>query len=76
MVAPSADNWIHTPVLVLNASYEAIDEIAADRAVVLLLSGAAESIAEREPRFPIRSKHLEIFCPRRFGCFATSTSSR
>lgn len=63
VVAPSADNWIHTPVLVLNASYEAIDEIAADRAVVLLLSGAAESIADREPRFPIRSKHLEIVLP-------------
>ncbi|NKY86593.1 HNH endonuclease [Nocardia veterana] len=57
------DNWIHTPVLVLNASYEALTDIGADRAVVLVISGAAETVAERRPRFPIRSKHLEIALP-------------
>ncbi len=29
----TADNWICTRVLVLNASYEALDEVTADRAV-------------------------------------------
>ncbi|WP_052172724.1 HNH endonuclease [Nocardia sp. BMG111209] len=57
------DNWIHTDVLVLNASYEALTEIGAERAVVLLVSGAAESIANREPYFPVRSKHLELALP-------------
>ncbi|SUA43677.1 HNH endonuclease [Nocardia africana] len=57
------DNWIHAPVLVLNASYEALTDIGADRAVVLVISGAAETVAERQPRFPIRSKHLEIALP-------------
>ncbi|MCX4092652.1 HNH endonuclease [Nocardia sp. alder85J] len=60
---PTPDNWIHTAVLVLNASYEALTEIGAERAVVLLVSGAAEAIANREPYFPIRSKHLEIALP-------------
>ncbi|MGW0247172.1 HNH endonuclease [Nocardia goodfellowii] len=62
-VVLTADNWIHSPVLVLNASFEALDEISADRAVVLLMSGAAESIADRAPYFPIRSKQLEIPLP-------------
>lgn len=62
-VAPTSDTWIHTSVLVLNASYEALDEIGADRAVVLLTSGVAESVADREPYFPIRSKQLEIALP-------------
>ncbi|AHH18002.1 putative HNH endonuclease [Nocardia nova SH22a] len=57
------DNWIHSQVLVLNASYEALADIGAERAVVLLISGAAEVVAEREPHFPIRSKHLEIALP-------------
>ncbi|MEV5650692.1 HNH endonuclease [Nocardia sp. NPDC052254] len=57
------DNWIHSQVLVLNASYEALTDIGAERAVVLLISGAAETVAEREPHFPIRSKHLEIVLP-------------
>lgn len=61
--AITADNWIHTGVLVLNASYEALDEIKADRAVVLLVAGAAESVADREPYFPIRSRHREIALP-------------
>ncbi|RBO93789.1 5-methylcytosine-specific restriction endonuclease McrA [Nocardia puris] len=61
--ALTVDNWIHSGVLVLNASYEALDEIAADRAVVLVLSGAAESVADREPYFPIRSRHVEIALP-------------
>lgn len=61
--APNPDNWINTGVLVLNASYEALTEIGADRAVVLLITGAAETVTEREPRFPIRSKHVEIVLP-------------
>lgn len=59
----TVDNWIHTPVLVLNASYEALDDVPAERAVVLLLAGAAESVADREPHFPVRSQHLEIALP-------------
>lgn len=57
------DNWIHAQVLVLNASYEALTDIGADRAVVLVISGTAETVAERQPHFPIRSKHLEIALP-------------
>lgn len=60
---PSADNWIQTQVLVLNASYEALTDVGADRAVVLLISGAAETVAVREPHVPIRSKHLELALP-------------
>nr|WP_239476642.1 HNH endonuclease [Nocardia arizonensis] len=62
-MALTTDNWIHTGVLVLNASYETLDEIGADRAVVLLTSGAAESVVDREPYFPIRSMRLEIALP-------------
>lgn len=59
----TAGNWIHTGVLLLNASFEALTEIRADRAVVLLLSGAAESVQDRQPHFPIRSKHMELVLP-------------
>lgn len=59
----TADNWIHSGVLLLNASYEALTEIRAERAVVLLITGAAEPVTEREPHFAIRSKHLEIGLP-------------
>ena len=62
-VVLTVDNWIHTRVLVLNASYEALTEISAERAVVLLMDGTAERVADREPHFPIRSKHLEIALP-------------
>ncbi|MGV9679850.1 HNH endonuclease [Nocardia sp. NPDC003482] len=57
------DNWIHTGVLLLNASYEALCEIGADRAIVLLVSGVAETVADREPYVPIRSRHLELALP-------------
>lgn len=57
------DNWIRSRVLVLNASYEALTRIPADRAVVLLTSGIAESIVIRQPHFPIRSQHTEIMLP-------------
>ncbi|WP_328395343.1 HNH endonuclease [Nocardia sp. NBC_00416] len=57
------DNWIHTRVLVLNASFEALAEIPADRAVVLLTTGIAESVVVRRPYFPIRSQHTEIMLP-------------
>ncbi|WSY61828.1 HNH endonuclease [Nocardia sp. NBC_00881] len=62
-VVLTADNWIHTGVLVLNASYEALDEISADRAVVLLIAGAAETVTDREPHFPIRSRRVELALP-------------
>ncbi|MFQ6392851.1 HNH endonuclease [Nocardia sp. KC 131] len=62
-VALTVDNWIHTRVVVLNASYEALSEVTAERAVVLLMGGVAEAVADREPHFPIRSKHLEIALP-------------
>ncbi len=62
-VVSTVDNWIHTRVLVLNASYEVLAEISADRAIALLMGGAAESIADREPHFPIRSEHLELALP-------------
>ncbi|MEU7765107.1 HNH endonuclease [Nocardia sp. NPDC049190] len=54
---------MNTGVVVLNASYEALDEITADRAVVLLIAGAAETVVVRDPRFPIRSRHLELALP-------------
>lgn len=59
----TTDNWIHSGVLLLNASYEALTTIRAERAVVLLLSGAAEPVTDRQPHFPIRSKRLEIALP-------------
>ena len=59
----TADNWINASVLVLNVTYEALDEIPADRAVVLVTLGAAEITAERVPRFPIRSQHFETVLP-------------
>jgi 5-methylcytosine-specific restriction endonuclease McrA len=62
-VVLTVDNWIRTRVLVLNAGYEAHDEITAERASVLLISGTAESVADREPHVAIRSKHLEIALP-------------
>ncbi|MFR9753508.1 HNH endonuclease [Nocardia sp. 004] len=62
-IAPTAANWVRSSVLVVNASYEALTEIRADRAVTLLVTGVAESIADHEPHFPIRSQHRELFLP-------------
>lgn len=62
-VTLTPDNWIHSRVLVLNASYEALDQVTADRAVVLLIGGIAESVVVRRPHFPIRSRHTEILLP-------------
>ncbi|HLS76178.1 MAG TPA: HNH endonuclease [Nocardia sp.] len=62
-VAVPVDNWIHSPVLVLNASYEALDEVGADRAVALLVNGVAETVVAREPYVPIRSQRLELALP-------------
>jgi hypothetical protein len=59
----TADNWIRTSVLVLNVTFEALTEIPADRAVVLVSVGAAESVADRDPVFPIRSQHTEMPLP-------------
>ena len=61
--ALTAHNWINAGVLVLNVTYEALTEIPAERAVVLLSMGVAEAVADREPRFPIRSQHVEIALP-------------
>lgn len=61
---PTADNWMNSGVLVLNVTFEALTEISADRAIVLLVAGAAESVADAEPRFPIRSRALDLALPR------------
>jgi 5-methylcytosine-specific restriction endonuclease McrA len=55
---------MNSAVLVLNVTFEALTEISADRAVVLLAGGAAESVADVEPRFPIRSQRVELALPR------------
>ncbi|UGT61523.1 HNH endonuclease [Nocardia asteroides] len=60
---PTVENWIHASVLVLNASYQALHEVTADRAVTLVLAGAAEAMFAREPYFPIRSQRHEIALP-------------
>lgn len=59
----TAETWIHTRVLVLNASYEALAEVPADRAIILVISGAATTLTVREPYFPIRSQRVEIALP-------------
>ncbi|QZS57566.1 HNH endonuclease [Rhodococcus opacus] len=58
-----ARSWSRANVLVLNVTYEALCEIPAERAVVLISVGAAETVADREPPFPIRSQHVEISLP-------------
>ena len=45
-----ARTWSRAAVLVLNVTYEALCEIPAERAVVLIRVGAAETVADREPR--------------------------
>lgn len=52
---------MHTPVLVLNASYEPINVCAARRAIVLVLKGVA--IAEEENGHFLHSSRLRIRVP-------------
>lgn len=56
-------NWHRCRVLVLNATFEALCEVPAERAVTLLAVGAAESVTDHEPAVPIRSQHAEIPLP-------------
>ncbi|CRK49486.1 conserved hypothetical protein [Rhodococcus sp. RD6.2] len=56
-------NWQRSRVLVLNATFQALCEVPAERAVTLVAIGAAESVADHEPRVPIRAQHLEIPLP-------------
>ncbi|MGW0172780.1 HNH endonuclease [Rhodococcus sp. NPDC003322] len=55
--------WHRTRVLVLNATYQALCEVPAERAVTLLAVGAAESVADHDPAVPIRSQHTVIPLP-------------
>ncbi|MFC9361736.1 hypothetical protein ACFTZB_34805 [Rhodococcus sp. NPDC057014] len=54
--ALDARTWSRAAVLVLNVTFEALCEIPAERAVVLISVGAAESVADREPKAP---RHIE-----------------
>lgn len=49
-------------VLVLNASYEPLSTVAWQRAIVLVLDGAAEVITSDEAR-PVRSPSFSVACP-------------
>ncbi|MFE3292785.1 hypothetical protein [Rhodococcus sp. NPDC059234] len=58
-----AGNWARTRVVVLNATFQALTEVPAERAVTLLAIGAAESVEDREPAVPIRSQYRAIPLP-------------
>lgn len=58
---PSRSTFMHTPVLVLNATYEPINICAARRALVLVLKGVARA-EEEHPRF-IKSPTFSIRVP-------------
>lgn len=55
--------WHRARVLVLNATYQALCEVPAERAVTLVAVGAAETIANHEPIVQIRSKYTRIPLP-------------
>ena len=59
-----AHSWMNRSVRVLNATYEYLGEVSADRAVVLIATGSAQSAEDVIPIFPVRSKHVEIPLPR------------
>jgi hypothetical protein len=63
MNTPTTQNWQRLRVLVLNSTYQALSEVPAERAVSLLAIGAAESVVDHEPTFPIRSLRTEIPLP-------------
>ncbi len=58
-----AHSWMNRAVRVLNATYEYLGEVSADRAVVLIATGSAQSTEDVTPIFPVRSKHVEIPLP-------------
>jgi 5-methylcytosine-specific restriction endonuclease McrA len=58
---PTHPTFMHTPVLVLNATYEPINICAARRALVLVLKGVARA-EEEHPRF-IKSPTFSIRIP-------------
>ncbi len=58
---PPKNGFMHSPVLVLNATYEPINICAARRALVLVLKGVARA-EEEHPRF-IKSPSLSIPVP-------------
>lgn len=59
----TASNWMDQPVILLNVTFEALEEIPADRAVVLLLSGDAEMVQPHPTGFRVHSKHLSLELP-------------
>ena len=60
----ASHSWMNRSVHVLNATYEYLGEVSADRAVVLIATGSAQSTEDVTPIFPVRSKHVEIPLPR------------
>ncbi len=60
----ASHSWMNRSVRVLNATYEYLGEVSADRAVVLIATGSAQSTEDVIPIFPVRSKHIEIPLPR------------
>ena len=52
---------LHTPVLVLNATYEPVNVCAARRAIILILNGVA--LAEEETAWVVRSTSLRMPIP-------------
>lgn len=60
----TAENWMNESVVLLNVTYEALEEISADRAMILVLGGDAEVVEVREPEFLIRSQFLTFQLPR------------
>ncbi len=58
-----AHSWMNRPVRVLNATYEYLGEVSANRAIVLIATGSAQSAEDVIPIFPVRSKHVEIPLP-------------
>jgi len=60
-IEPARATFMHTPVLVLNATYEPINICAARRALVLVLKGVARA-EEEQPRF-IKSPSFSMPIP-------------
>lgn len=59
----TAENWMTQPVTLLNITYEALEQVSAERAIVLVQQGAAEIVEERTPAFSIRSQFLTFALP-------------
>lgn len=54
----------HQGVLLLNVTYEALEQIPYERAITLIVLGEAESVVDVEPQVLIRSQELSIPLPR------------